>query len=352
MAERKNIFSPDNPHPLSTRKTELVWDGKYDEYGNRREVDIAGCAMPMQKIDLDCQCQKNSVVNSNNILYEFGNLRNQCAALRKILLPDNIWNDFHKVHLFSDNASHCSILLLAFERGHLKEITSPIHKYFLKEGKPIINLNPNYIKDLQEHWMKQKNECERHKKAKIFQGKLVELQIAEWLEQQGWNIINLEAKGGEHDIECTDPSDINTAIQVKFIGQKKDEDEFLISAGTGTFSSYPLYTGINIVLLRVYESAITLQSSNKKKIAIIVISEMFWPFVKIPITENWIDWKSPRFYENDTDWEELLRKEEKDKEYFTIKNNLSKAINTLDELWIVTRQEGFNYLIQRRIPIG
>ncbi len=44
-------YSPDNPHPLSTRKTELVWEGKYDEYGNRREVDIAGCAMPMQKIE-------------------------------------------------------------------------------------------------------------------------------------------------------------------------------------------------------------------------------------------------------------------------------------------------------------
>ncbi|MEK7281530.1 MAG: site-specific DNA-methyltransferase [Chloroflexota bacterium] len=32
-------------------KTELVWEGKYDEYGNRREVDVAGCAMPLQKIE-------------------------------------------------------------------------------------------------------------------------------------------------------------------------------------------------------------------------------------------------------------------------------------------------------------
>jgi adenine-specific DNA-methyltransferase len=28
-----------------------VWEGKYDEYGHRREVDIAGCAMPMQHIE-------------------------------------------------------------------------------------------------------------------------------------------------------------------------------------------------------------------------------------------------------------------------------------------------------------
>jgi adenine-specific DNA-methyltransferase len=44
-------YGPHNPHPLSTLRTELVWEGKYDEYGNRREVDIAGCAMPMQKIE-------------------------------------------------------------------------------------------------------------------------------------------------------------------------------------------------------------------------------------------------------------------------------------------------------------
>jgi adenine-specific DNA-methyltransferase len=41
----------DNPHPLSQMKTELIWEGKYDEYGNRRAVDIAGCAMPLQKIE-------------------------------------------------------------------------------------------------------------------------------------------------------------------------------------------------------------------------------------------------------------------------------------------------------------
>ena len=32
-------------------RTELVWDGKYDEFGNRREVDFAACGMPMQKIE-------------------------------------------------------------------------------------------------------------------------------------------------------------------------------------------------------------------------------------------------------------------------------------------------------------
>lgn len=44
-------YGPNNPHPLSTLRTELIWEGKYDEYGNRREVDVAGRAMPLQKIE-------------------------------------------------------------------------------------------------------------------------------------------------------------------------------------------------------------------------------------------------------------------------------------------------------------
>ena len=44
-------YGPNTPHPLSTLRTELVWEGKYDDYGNRREVDVAGCAMPLQRIE-------------------------------------------------------------------------------------------------------------------------------------------------------------------------------------------------------------------------------------------------------------------------------------------------------------
>ncbi len=44
-------YGPHNPHPLSQMRTELVWEGKYDEYGNRREVDVAGLSMPLQKIE-------------------------------------------------------------------------------------------------------------------------------------------------------------------------------------------------------------------------------------------------------------------------------------------------------------
>ena len=50
-AKTTSTHGPGNPHPLSVLRTELVWEGKYDEYGNRREVDAAGLAMPLQKIE-------------------------------------------------------------------------------------------------------------------------------------------------------------------------------------------------------------------------------------------------------------------------------------------------------------
>ena len=40
-----------NPHPFATRKTELIWDGKYDERGKRRTLDITAATLPLQLIE-------------------------------------------------------------------------------------------------------------------------------------------------------------------------------------------------------------------------------------------------------------------------------------------------------------
>jgi len=47
----KPQYGPDNPHPLSTMKTELVWEGKYDEYGNRRPIKLPTTPLPLQHIE-------------------------------------------------------------------------------------------------------------------------------------------------------------------------------------------------------------------------------------------------------------------------------------------------------------
>ena len=68
LVRAEKPWGPDNPHPLSTLRTDLVWEGKYDEYGERRLVDIAGQAMPMQRIETVDQPREHMVVLSWHLL--------------------------------------------------------------------------------------------------------------------------------------------------------------------------------------------------------------------------------------------------------------------------------------------
>lgn len=51
LYDKTNRWGQDNPHPLSRTKTELIWEGKYDEYGNRREIKLPSTPYPLQKIE-------------------------------------------------------------------------------------------------------------------------------------------------------------------------------------------------------------------------------------------------------------------------------------------------------------
>ncbi len=51
MKSKEIVYGPENPHPLSKVKTELVWEGKYDEYGARRPVKLPTSPLPLQKIE-------------------------------------------------------------------------------------------------------------------------------------------------------------------------------------------------------------------------------------------------------------------------------------------------------------
>jgi adenine-specific DNA-methyltransferase len=68
MSEK--IYGPANPHPLSQLRTELVWEGKYDEYGNRREIDVAGLSMPMQKIETIDQPRSEAAAKGQLAMFE------------------------------------------------------------------------------------------------------------------------------------------------------------------------------------------------------------------------------------------------------------------------------------------
>jgi len=298
----------------------------------------------MDKVILDCPCQKNETTSSENvldILEEFGNIRKQCPALKKILLPDDTWESFQKENLSYDKAAHQSILLLAYRRGALSRITMPIHKYLMAGNKPLTNLNKNYIKDLRERWMEQSNELDRHKKTTIFQGKMVEPLIADWLEQQGWKIDNLEATGAQHDIECVNPTGYQISVEVKYIGEHNSEFEKIM--GSKANGNPNMYKFVNYVTYRGYEASRQLIDSCSRKLAIIVIGHQSLQRLKLwPLRGKWIDLKTPRFYleECGTDWFDSLHTSE---DYETVVKNLSLVFNSLSELWIVAEQENLTY---------
>lgn len=63
-------WGPLNPHPLSKMHTELVWGGKYDEFGRRREVDVAALSMPMQRIETVDEPRQRAAATGNLELFE------------------------------------------------------------------------------------------------------------------------------------------------------------------------------------------------------------------------------------------------------------------------------------------
>jgi hypothetical protein len=301
---------------------------------------------------MNCACEKAIVIEEKNILEEFARIREKCCALKEILLPDSIWSDFQKIGFKNiDEANNRSILLLALERGYLRKITSPIHRYLIKEGKPRKELIPQYKKDLNENWMLKIEDTyiRRHQKAKEFLGKLTELLTAEWIEKQGWMISSLEALGGNCDIEALSPENVEVAIEVKYIGQ---EDDKLIAAvksrlGRPEAHNFSSKMASNFILFKAYEASKQLQNINKPRIAIIVISENSWVFMKKPVNANWMYWESPRFFNSEQKWNSFLEKQKK--KFPNIEKEIGNALGFLSELWIVKASSGFQYSLHQII---
>lgn len=103
--ERKagsQTFGPGNPHPLAKLRTELVWEGKYDEYGNRRLTDVSGDALPMQRIETIDQPRSEAVARGQLELFERANTR---------------LSDFRNRLIWGDNKLVMASLLQEFRGG-------------------------------------------------------------------------------------------------------------------------------------------------------------------------------------------------------------------------------------------
>jgi len=108
----ENKWGPNNPHPLSRMKTELVWEGKYDEYGNRRPVSLPEFPLVMQKIETIDEPRDAAAAKA----LSQGNLFDH-DAFRKSSHRD----DFRNRLIWGDNKLALAALLQEF-RGQAKFI--------------------------------------------------------------------------------------------------------------------------------------------------------------------------------------------------------------------------------------
>src|SRR5215813_10633050 len=108
-------YGPANPHPLSQLKTELVWEGKYDEYGNRRVVDIAGCAMPMQKIETIDEPRSRAAAEGQIELFEKTRARIREESGEYAKKPNGPNGDFRNRLIWGDNKPVMASLLAEFK---------------------------------------------------------------------------------------------------------------------------------------------------------------------------------------------------------------------------------------------
>jgi len=83
--------------------TELVWEGKYDEFGRRREVDVAALSMPMQRIETVDEPRQRAAATGNLELFE-----KQMAGKKR--------DDFRNRLIWGDNKLVMASLLKDFKR--------------------------------------------------------------------------------------------------------------------------------------------------------------------------------------------------------------------------------------------
>ena len=282
-------------------------------------------------------------------------MRSECPALRDLLIPDDVWQDFLDWHRKPDKiACHQSILLLAMRRGILGRLTSPVHRYLIDGACVRPELTQQYRKDLRERWMFEKDPIRRHHGARGFLGKLAELQFAEWLETHGWAIHRLEALGTQGstdryrgDIEATGPDGHVATLEVKLIGVEDDDFNAIVRslAGESAARSPSPYDAANYLLFRVYECAKQLQRVIGRRTAIIVVQEMTWHTIELQThNRGWIDWADPALYEGpwaSDQWAEFLKG--KRGQYPKIEADLGVAIGSLTEIWIVRQGADFDF---------
>jgi hypothetical protein len=296
----------------------------------------------------DCICSTAGAVEFDFAMDTLAELRSKCPVLSKLLLPDAVWERFERWHRNPDEvAAHCSIVLLALHRGCLPGITVPLHSLIMDCGEVKTDLSQQYRNDLIERWMHYADATERHQKSRMFRGRLVELQFANWLRDQGQDIAGLEALGAMSDITTRQQNGGQVAFEVKFIGAEDDDFEAIVKAlaGAGGGRAVSPYAPINYLLFRAYEAARQLNNIEDSRRVAVIIDALAWDRFEMQLQGGWVNWKVPGFIGNSSeDWEEFLAKQLV--KYPGLPDDLAATLHSVGELLILVQSSRFDFTIK------
>jgi hypothetical protein len=302
---------------------------------------------------IHCTCINTSRPSHADALNVLGSLRLQCPALRQILIPDSIWDEYQAAARYEDAAAHCPMIILSLIDGHLSNITIPIH-IMLFNGVDLSScISKQYKKDLAEKWFFERGVMRRHGRSRRFVGKLVEILYAAHLNHSGWRIINLEAWDGERDIEAIAPDNQVCAFELKYIGQDDTAFKRIVESMIygPTVHNSSIYSAANYLIYRVYEAARQLREYPHRRIATIVLAKWASDRIDLTIEDNWIDWMNAKFFdEADAEWGAFLMKQKTRNP--SLEDDMAETIRSLNSIWIEHISGSFEYGERKEIVIN
>jgi hypothetical protein len=283
-----------------------------------------------------CRCMSHEP--QDDWLDGFLSLRSECRALRDILLPDDLLEGFVSAcYEPDDRARHRSSLLLGYKCGTISRMTIPVHKYVLANIDSGRELSPQYRSDLREHWWQEDEEFERHRKSKMFFGRIAELLATEYVEAGGYRVIDSEGFGAAHDLILAGPDGDRAAVEVKYIGDDPDilaitMKSILRGSAAGSVSAYD---AANFFLLKLFEAAKQLEACDCKRLAIVVVSANQWNLLECPLRNSWIKWDSLSFLDGSADWRDLLEQKKCEPRFRHVERELPKLVASLSGICVL-----------------
>jgi hypothetical protein len=291
---------------------------------------------------LACTCTRR-YERGGDLLRDFTAVREGCPALKHLLLPDGMWPAFlEAAGRAPDEALHQSMMVLAFQRGHLEHVTGPVHHYLLADGRVKPELRRQYAQDLRERWLLETGILERHQESRRFMGRLVELLCAQWLENTSWRITGLDALHEGPDIAAEHGTEGPASFEVKYLGQEDSDFEAIVANlhGPPKVQIKDLYAAANFVAFRVYEAAKQLVRLDGRRIVLLVVNEIAWHNVEFQLRGDWIDWRNAKLFDaNSTSWRAFLVAQRE--RYPDLDEELPAAIRSLHDVWILKLRDGY-----------